>query len=245
MPEVAVADLSASYGSKQVLRGLSLQVGGGKVVSLIGPSGSGKSTVLRVLLGLLPPDGGRVTLDGHVVDYVNRRDVKALRDRCAIVFQQCNLFQNMTVMENIAITPVRIRGRNRRDLEAEASTLLDLVGLSDKARAYPDELSGGQQQRVAIARALALRPEFLFLEEVTAALDPELVSEVLAVIRGLAADGMSMLIVSHEMAFVREVASEVVFMADGAVVETGPPAQILSQPTQRRTPEFTRRILSL
>jgi polar amino acid transport system ATP-binding protein len=243
LPSIDIADLSASYGGKPVLRGVSLTVAGGEVVSVIGPSGSGKSTLLRVLVGLLPPDGGRVVVDGAAVDYRRKRDVRALRERCALVFQQYNLFQNMSVMENVVVTPVRIRGRPRREVEAEAAVLLARVGLADKARAYPDELSGGQQQRVAIARALALRPEFLLLDEITAALDPELVSEVLQVIRGLAADGMTMIIVSHEMAFVREVATRVVFMADGSVVETGSPAEIFGQPTQPRTREFIGKIL--
>lgn len=243
MPIIDITDLAASYGGKPVLRGVTLQVERGEVVSVIGPSGSGKSTLLRALVGLLPPDAGRVVVDGKPINYRSKRDVRALRERCALVFQQYNLFQNMSVMENVVVTPVRIRGRPRREVEAEAATLLARVGLADKARAYPDELSGGQQQRVAIARALALRPEFLLLDEVTAALDPELVSEVLQVIRGLAADGMTMIIVSHEMAFVREVASRVVFMAEGSVVETGAPEAIFSQPTQPRTREFVEKIL--
>jgi len=243
LPALDIADLAASYHGKVVLRGVTLQVGGGEVVSIIGPSGSGKSTLLRVLVGLLPPDRGRVVVDGRPVDYASKRDVRALRERCAIVFQQYNLFQNMTVMENVAVTPVRIRGRPRREVEAEAAVLLARVGLADKARSYPDELSGGQQQRVAIARALALKPEFLFLDEVTAALDPELVSEVLEVIGGLAAEGMTMIIVSHEMAFVREVASKVVFMADGSVVETGTPREIFDQPAVQRTQDFVGKIL--
>lgn len=243
MPELDIADLCASYGGKPVLRGVTLQVRGGEVLSVIGPSGSGKSTLLRVLVGLLPPDSGQVVVDGQVVDYRSKRDIRALRERCAIVFQQYNLFQNMSVMENVAVTPVRIRGRPRREVEEEAMTLLDQVGLADKIRAYPDELSGGQQQRVAIARALALKPELLFLDEVTAALDPELVSEVLEVIRKLAVEGMTMIIVSHEMAFVREVATKIVFMAEGSVVETGSPQEIFGRPSHARTREFVNKIL--
>lgn len=243
MPDLDITDLDASYRGKPVLRGVSFSVRSGEVVSVIGPSGSGKSTLLRVLVGLLQPDRGSVVIDGTVVDYASKRDVKALREKCAIVFQQYNLFQNMTVLENVMVAPVRIRGRPRREVEAEANILLRRVGLSDKIKAYPDELSGGQQQRVAIARALALKPEFLLLDEVTAALDPELVSEVLEVIGGLAAQGMTMFIVSHEMSFVRKIATKVVFMADGAIVETGSPVDIFERPRVQRTQEFVGKIL--
>jgi polar amino acid transport system ATP-binding protein len=177
------------------------------------------------------------------VDYRKAGSVRAARDRMAIVFQQYNLFQNMDVLRNVTIAPVKIKGRPRREVEAEAQRLLAKVGLADKHHAYPDELSGGQQQRVAIARALALRPEILLLDEVTSALDPELVNEVLDAIRGLAADGMTMLIVSHEMAFVREVASRVVMMDKGMVVEEGPPIQIFDSPRTDRAREFVGKIL--
>ena len=243
MPDLDITDLAASYGGKPVLRGVTLAIGSAEVVSVIGPSGSGKSTLLRVLVGLLRPDRGNIVVDGRSVDYANKRDVRAVRERCAIVFQQFNLFQNMNVLENVCVAPVRIRGRPRGDVEAEAAILLRRVGLADKMKSYPDELSGGQQQRVAIARALALKPEFLFLDEITAALDPELVSDVLDVIRGLAADGMTMLIVSHEMAFVREVSTKVVFMADGIIAESGTPHEIFGRPQVRRTQEFVSKIL--
>ena len=243
MPDLDITDLAASYGGKPVLRGVTLAIRSAEVVSVIGPSGSGKSTLLRVLVGLLRPDRGSIAVDGRPVDYTKKRDVRAVRERCAIVFQQFNLFQNMNVLENVCVAPVRIRGRPRRDVEAEAALLLRRVGLAEKMKSYPDELSGGQQQRVAIARALALKPEFLFLDEITAALDPELVSDVLDVIRGLAADGMTMLIVSHEMAFVREVSTKVVFMADGIIVEAGTPHEIFEQPQVRRTQEFVSKIL--
>ncbi len=166
-----------------------------------------------------------------------------MRDRLAIVFQQYNLFQNMTVLGNVTVAPVKVKGRPRAEVEREAEALLAKVGLGSKLHAYPDELSGGQQQRVAIARALALHPEILLLDEVTSALDPELVGEVLDTIRALAADGMTMVIVSHEMAFIREVASKAVLMADGKVVETGPPADIFDRPREARTREFVSRIL--
>jgi polar amino acid transport system ATP-binding protein len=238
-----ITGLEARYGKLPVLSGIDLTVGRGDVIGLIGPSGSGKSTILRVLVGLLPPAGGSVKLDGEIMNYADKAALRRLRDRIAIVFQQYNLFQNMTVLENVAIAPVKIKKRPRAEVEAEARALLAKVGLGDKLSRYPDELSGGQQQRVAIARALALKPEILLLDEVTAALDPELVSEVLDTIRVLAREGMTMLIVSHEMAFIREVALKVVFMADGRVVETGSPAQIFDAPQQQRTRDFVTKIL--
>jgi len=238
-----VKDLTSAYGQLSVLKGVNLGLSKGEVVALIGPSGSGKSTVLRVLMGLTPPTGGQVLIDGTPVDYRKAASVRAARDRMAIVFQQYNLFQNMDVLRNVTIAPVKIKGRARREVEAEAERLLAKVGLAEKHHAYPDELSGGQQQRVAIARALALRPEILLLDEVTSALDPELVNEVLDTIRGLAAEGMTMLIVSHEMAFVREVASKVVMMDKGLVVEEGPPKQIFDSPQTDRAREFVGKIL--
>jgi polar amino acid transport system ATP-binding protein len=238
-----IKDLTSAYGDLKVLKGVNLNLSKGEVVALIGPSGSGKSTILRVLMGLTAPTGGQVLIDGAAVDYRKAGSVRAARDRMAIVFQQYNLFQNMDVLRNVTIAPVKIKGRPRREVEAEAQRLLAKVGLADKHHAYPDELSGGQQQRVAIARALALRPEILLLDEVTSALDPELVNEVLDAIRGLAADGMTMLIVSHEMAFVREVASRVVMMDKGMVVEEGPPIQIFDSPRTDRAREFVGKIL--
>ena len=243
MHHLEVKDLTSAYGQLSVLKGVNLGLSKGEVVALIGPSGSGKSTVLRVLMGLTPPTGGQVLIDGTPVDYRKAASVRAARDRMAIVFQQYNLFQNMDVLRNVTIAPVKIKGRARREVEAEAERLLAKVGLAEKHHAYPDELSGGQQQRVAIARALALRPEILLLDEVTSALDPELVNEVLDTIRGLAAEGMTMLIVSHEMAFVREVASKVVMMDKGLVVEEGPPKQIFDSPQTDRAREFVGKIL--
>jgi polar amino acid transport system ATP-binding protein len=177
------------------------------------------------------------------VDYSSRASLRRLRDRMSIVFQQYNLFQNMTVLQNVTITPVKIHKRPKADVEEEARALLAKVGLSEKLDSYPDQLSGGQQQRVAIARALALRPEILLLDEVTAALDPELVSEVLDSIRDLANEGMTMMIVSHEMGFIREIASRVVFMAGGKIVEEGSAEQIFDAPTQARTRDFVSKIL--
>jgi polar amino acid transport system ATP-binding protein len=238
-----IVELKASYGDIPVLEQISLTVGKGEIVCLIGPSGSGKSTLLRVLMGLLPPAVGEVRLDGDAIDYGNKKAVRAVRDRFAIVFQQYNLFQNMTVLQNVTIAPVKVKKRNAAEVEREAKDLLAKVGLADKFKSYPDELSGGQQQRVAIARALALRPEILLLDEVTSALDPELVNEVLDAIRLLAAEGMTMFIVSHEMGFVREIASKVVFIADGRVVEVGSPNQIFDDPREVRTREFVGKIL--
>ena len=211
-------------------------------MSLIGPSGSGKSSVLRLLAGLLPARSGTVRIDGTAIDTANRADLRRLRTRLAIVFQQYNLFQNMDVLRNVTIAPVKVQRRDAREVEAEARTLLAKVGLSSKLRAYPDELSGGQQQRVAIARALALRPEILLLDEITSALDPELVSEVLDTIRLLAADGMTMLLVSHEMAFVRDISTAVAFMDAGTIVEVGAPAQLFGAPAHGRTREFIGKI---
>ena len=244
MRHLEVTDLLASYdGSIPVLNKVNLHVDKGEVISVIGPSGSGKSTLLRVLMGLLLPTSGSVFLDGKPVDYANKRDVRALRDRFAIVFQQFNLFQNMSALRNVSIAPIKIKKRVRREVEEEAKSLLTKVGLADKLSAYPDELSGGQQQRVAIARALALKPEVLLLDEVTSALDPELVNEVLDSIRVLAADGMTMMIVSHEMAFVREISTSVVMMDQGRVIEVGDPQQIFDNPQTDRCREFVGKIL--
>jgi polar amino acid transport system ATP-binding protein len=243
LPQLVIEKLSADYGSTPVLQDVDLSVERGEIVAVIGPSGSGKSTLLRVLTGLLKPRAGRVTVAGEAVNYGSAAALRKVRDRFAIVFQQYNLFQNMTALRNVTIAPTIVKKRPSAEVEAEARALLAKVGLSHRIDAYPDEMSGGQQQRVAIARALALKPEILLLDEVTSALDPELVAEVLDTIRVLARDGMTMLIVSHEMAFVREVATTVVFMADGRVVETGPPAQIFDAPKTERCAEFVRRIL--
>jgi polar amino acid transport system ATP-binding protein len=243
LSHLEVRQLGASYGELEVLRDLSFSLEKGEVLALVGPSGSGKSTVLRVLMGLTPPTAGEVLLDGERIDYRSGASVRSVRDRMAIVFQQYNLFQNMDVMRNVTIAPVKIKGRRRAEVEAEATLLLDKVGLKDKVHAYPDELSGGQQQRVAIARALALKPEVLLLDEVTSALDPELVNEVLDTIRGLARDGMTMLIVSHEMAFVREVATRAMMMDNGQIVEAGPAKDVIDNPRTARARDFFGKIL--
>ena len=222
---------------------MSLSVDRGEVISLIGPSGSGKSTLLRVLMGLLPPTAGQVQIDEEPLDYLSKSSLRAARDKMAIVFQQYNLFQNMDVLRNVTIAPTKIKKRPRAEVEVEAKALLTKVGLGEKYHAYPDELSGGQQQRVAIARALALRPQILLLDEVTAALDPELVNEVLDTVRALAKEGITMLLVSHEMSFVREVSTRIVMMDKGQVVEIGTPQQIFEAPVEARTREFVGKIL--
>ncbi len=235
--------LSARYGALEVLSDIDLSIERGEVVALIGPSGSGKSTLLRTMIGLTRPTRGRLMLEGTPIGYEDRAALREARDRFAIVFQQYNLFQNMTALRNVAIAPEIVKRRPKAEVEREAADLLARVGLGEKLNAYPDELSGGQQQRVAIARALAQHPAILLLDEVTAALDPELVTEVLDTIRKLAAEGMTMIVVSHEMGFVREVASRVVFMDKGRVVESGPPDQIFDRPQTDRLKDFCARIL--
>ena len=243
MHHLVIKDLGAHYGTVQVLDSVNLDIARGEVIGLMGPSGSGKSSILRVLTGLTPLSSGSVSLNGEVIDYGNAQSIRNMRERSAIVFQQYNLFQNMTALENVTIAPVKIRNRNPKEVDAEARALLEKVGLKDQISRYPDQLSGGQQQRVAIARALALKPEILLLDEITAALDPELVSEVLDTIRSLASEGMTMIIVSHEMGFMREVSHRIAFMAQGRIIECGPAEQIFKAPTEPRTRDFVSKIL--
>ena len=243
MHHLEIRNLSSSYGSTEVLKEVSLSVDKGEVVSLIGPSGSGKSTLLRVLIGLTPPTGGEVYVAGEKVDYKHRKTLKSLRDKMSIVFQQYNLFQNMTVMRNVTIAPIKIKKRPKEDAEQAAISLLEMVGMADKRNAYPDELSGGQQQRIAIVRALATEPEILLLDEVTSALDPERVNEVLDTIRALTDEGITMIIVSHEMSFVREVSTRVAMMDEGRIIEYGTPEQIFVTPEEQRTRDFVSKIL--
>jgi cystine transport system ATP-binding protein len=245
-PLLTVRGLHKSFGSHEVLAGIDLTVRRGEVVALIGPSGSGKTTVLRSLNLLEMPDAGTVALGEVSVDFagpVSRRDTLALRDGSAMVFQHYNLFPHLTVLENVIEGPVRVQKRPRAEAMAEAHGLLERVGLAAKALDYPFKLSGGQQQRVGIVRALALRPRLLLFDEPTSALDPELVGEVLTVIKELAEEGWTMLIVTHELAFAREVADQVVFMDGGVVVEQGPPPVVLGEPRHERTQQFVRRLL--
>lgn len=243
MPELEIRDLHCAYNTEPVLRGVSLAVDRGEIVSLIGPSGSGKSTLLRALVGLTLPTSGEVLVSGRIVDYRDKASLRSLRERMAIVFQQYNLFQNMTVFRNVTIAPLEIQKRPVEQVHHMASGLLEKVGMLDKRDSYPDQLSGGQQQRVAIARALALQPQILLLDEVTSALDPERVNEVLDTIRSLRNEGITMLIVSHEMAFVREISNRVVMMDQGRVVESGTPEDIFDCPKESRTREFVGKIL--
>ena len=250
---IEVRNLHKSYGAVPVLRGIDLEVVRGEVVCVIGPSGSGKSTLLQCLNGLEPFEDGAVTVAGQPIGWGPERGgarlrvpegaMIAARRRIGIVFQQFNLFPHMSALANVMEAPLHVLKRPRAEVAQEARALLARVGLAHKMDAYPADLSGGQQQRVAIARALAQHPSILLLDEVTAALDPELVTEVLDAIRRLAADGMTMIVVSHEMAFVREVASRVVFMDRGRIVEVGTPAEIFERPQTERLKDFSAKIL--
>ncbi|GAA2223007.1 amino acid ABC transporter ATP-binding protein [Micromonospora olivasterospora] len=234
--------LRKEFGGNVVLDGLDLTVAEHQVVALIGASGSGKSTLLRCVNLLEELDDGTIELDGEDISDP-RIDPDRVRRRIGMVFQSYNLFPHLSVLENITLAPRRVHRRARAEAEAQARELLDRVGLGGKADAYPDRLSGGQQQRVAIVRALANSPRLILLDEVTSALDPELVGEVLAMIRDLKADGMTMVLATHEMGFAREVADQVCFLDGGRVVESGPPQQVLGEPTQPRTRQFLRRII--
>ncbi len=232
-----------SFGETEVLRGIDLTVAEHEVVCLIGASGSGKSTLLRCVNLLEPIDSGRILVAGEDVTTSNGVDVNRVRRGIGIVFQAFNLFPHMTVLRNVTLGPQKVLRVPRAQAEAEAMELLGRVGLADKRDAYPDRLSGGQQQRAAIVRALAMKPQLLLLDEVTSALDPELVAEVLEVIRELATGGMTMMIATHEMGFARDVANRVCFLEDGVILEQGEPAQIFSHPREERTRQFLQRII--
>ena len=230
------------FGKFQVLRGLNLSVDEHQVVCLIGPSGCGKSTLLRCINGLESIQNGKIILNGDQVSGAGV-DLNQLRQQVGIVFQSYNLFPHMSVLENVTLAPIRVLKVGRDVAEAKAMLLLKRIGLEAKALEYPDRLSGGQQQRVAIVRALAMEPKLLLLDEITSALDPELVSEVLNIVRDLASQGMTMLLATHEMGFAREVASKVCFLFQGVVHEEGPPKQIFGDPQQERTRGFLKRII--
>ena len=235
-------DVHKSFGALEVLRGIDLQVEEHEVVCLIGASGSGKSTLLRCVNLLEPIDRGRIIVEGEEITS-RRVDVNRVRRRIGIVFQAFNLFPHMSVLANVTLSPRLALNTPRAQAEAEATALLERFGLADKRNVYPDKLSGGQQQRVAIVRALAMRPDLMLLDEVTSALDPELVAEVLEVIRELAAGGMTMLIATHEMSFARDIANRICFLDAGVILEQGPPEQILTAPQEPRTQQFLQRII--
>jgi polar amino acid transport system ATP-binding protein len=237
-----IEGLHKSFGALEVLRGIDLEVAEHEVVCLIGSSGSGKSTLLRCINLLEPIDAGRIFVEG---DEITARgvDVNRIRRRIGIVFQAFNLFPHMSVLANVTLAPRKVLGLGRAEAEARATELLERFGLADKRHAYPDRLSGGQQQRVAIVRALAMRPDLLLLDEVTSALDPELVAEVLNVIRELATGGMTMVIATHEMGFARDIANRVCFLDAGQILEEGPPAEIFSAPREERTRQFLQRVI--
>jgi polar amino acid transport system ATP-binding protein len=249
---IEIRGLHKRFGSVEVLKGIDLDVPAGKVVCVIGPSGSGKSTLLRCINHLERPDSGYILVNGQFVGYrlvgdrlheVREHDLCASRASIGMVFQRFNLFQNMTVLQNVTLAPKLARGIDPKDAERKALALLERVGLAGKKDRYPNRLSGGEQQRVAIARALAMEPRVMLFDEATSALDPELVGEVLDAMRSLARDGMTMVVVTHEMSFARDVADEIVFMDQGVVAERGPPSQVLQAPREARTREFLGRLL--
>ena len=242
MVKVSVKGLEKSFGELEVLRGVDLDVSEGEVVSVIGPSGSGKSTFLRCINALETPTSGTIEVDGMTVTK-RHADINKIRENIGMVFQQFNLFPHLTVLENITMAPIDRKRMTKDEADAKANELLARVGLSEKANAYPKQLSGGQQQRVAIARALAMRPDLMLFDEPTSALDPEMVGEVLAVMKQLAAEGMTMIVVTHEMGFAREVSDRVIFMDGGVIVEEGSPERIFGNPTERRTIDFLNKVL--
>jgi polar amino acid transport system ATP-binding protein len=237
-----VEGLWKSFGALEVLRGIDLKLAEHEIVCVIGASGSGKSTLLRCINLTEPIDAGRIVVEGEEIT-ASGVDVDRIRRRIGIVFQAFNLFPHMSVLENVMLAPRKVLGLSTGEADARATELLQRFGLADKRLDYPDRLSGGQQQRVAIVRALAMQPDLLLLDEVTSALDPELVAEVLNVIRELAESGMTMIIATHEMSFARDIASRVVFLDEGHIVEEGPPEQIFTAPREPRTREFLQRII--
>jgi polar amino acid transport system ATP-binding protein len=240
---VTVENVSKSFGANEVLHNVSLDVGAHDVVCLIGASGSGKSTLLRCINLLEKVDSGSITVDGQ--DITNDKlDVNKLRQQIGIVFQAFNLFPHMTVLQNVTLSPRKTLGRSKKQAEERAYELLDRIGLREKAEEFPDRLSGGQQQRVAIVRALAMDPKLMLLDEITSALDPQLVNEVLQLVRGLSEVGMTMIIATHEMNFAREVASKICFLDAGVILEEGPPSQLFGDPKEPRTRAFLSSVLA-
>ena len=240
--KIVVRNLKKNFGRLEVLKDINLEIGEGEVVCLIGPSGSGKSTFLRCLNRLEDITGGLVMVDGHAMSD-KKINLNKIRENIGLVFQHFNLFPHLTVMENITIAPVELKKMTKAEAREKAMELLDKVGLADKADAYPAQLSGGQKQRVAIARALAMNPDIMLFDEPTSALDPEMVGEVLEVMKQLAADGMTMVVVTHEMGFAREVADRVIFMDGGYIVEEGTPEEVFGHPKEERTISFLNKVL--
>ncbi|TBU95878.1 amino acid ABC transporter ATP-binding protein [Phytopseudomonas dryadis] len=240
---IEISGLKKSYGNLDVIKGVDASVAKGEVVCIIGPSGSGKSTILRCINGLESYQDGSITIDGQRVER-GSRSIKAIRSEVAMVFQRFNLFPHRSVLENVIEGPVYVKGENRGQAIAHARELLASVGLAEKADAHPTQLSGGQQQRVAIARALAMRPKAILFDEPTSALDPELVGDVLKVMRQLAESGMTMVVVTHEMQFAREVADRILFIDGGRIVEQGSANEVLNNPQSPRTQDFLRRVLN-
>ncbi|HEY0212419.1 MAG TPA: amino acid ABC transporter ATP-binding protein [Paenirhodobacter sp.] len=240
---ITIKGLHKRFGKLEVLKGIDAQIEQGSVVCLIGASGSGKSTLLRCVNGLESYEQGEISIDGKRVD-AHDASIRQLRTRVTMVFQRFNLFPHRTALENVMEGPIYVKGESRAEARDHGMALLERMGLADKAQAYPEKLSGGQQQRVAIARALAMRPEAILFDEPTSALDPELVGEVLAAMRSLAEDGMTMIVVTHEMGFAREVADRVMYMHGGQILEEGPARSLLTNPQEQRTRDFLSRILS-
>ncbi len=241
-PIIEIEKVHKSFHQLEVLKGINLQVYPGEVVALIGSSGSGKSTLLRCLNGLETLSSGRITIDGMELNYLPR-SIQQIRREVGMVFQQFNLFPHLTVLQNIMEAPIQALKKSKAEAVEQALVLLERVGLKDKKDVYPRKLSGGQQQRVAIARAMAMNPKIMLFDEPTSALDPELVSEVLNVMKGLAEEGMTMLIVTHEMKFAREVADRVIYMCDGVIEEQGPPLQLFSNPNSDRLKSFLKSVI--
>ena len=239
---VSIQHLSKSFGETEVLRDVSVDVMRGEVVVVLGPSGSGKSTMLRCINLLEKPTGGHIFIEGQEITAPGT-DVDKLREHVGMVFQQFNLFPHLSIRKNITLAPVKLKLKTQAEADADAERLLKRVGLLEKIDAYPRQLSGGQQQRIAIVRALAMNPDVMLFDEPTSALDPEMVGEVLSVMVELAQEGMTMVVVTHEIGFAREVADHVIFMDDGYIVEEGPPEAVLEQPTQARTRDFLRKVL--
>jgi arginine/lysine/histidine transport system ATP-binding protein len=239
---IKVNNLNKSFGKLHVLKGVDIEISKGEVVVVIGPSGSGKSTFLRCLNLLEEPTGGEIIFEGiSITDKAT--DINKLREKMGMVFQQFNLFPNMTVLQNITLAPLKVKKQSKEEAEKIAYSLLKRIGLEDKANAYPAQLSGGQKQRIAIARALAMSPDVMLFDEPTSALDPEMVGEVLDVMKELASEGMTMIVVTHEMGFAREVGDRVLFMDGGVILEQGTPEEIFKNPQQARTQDFLRKVL--